>query len=680
MASKCERTPTTGMNLMKLASFILSLGVVSAAHAAPGDLDTNFSGDGRVVETTLASSFANAVAIQADGKIVVAGGLNGDFLVARYNTNGTLDTTFSGDGIVVTDFGGSGTDSASAVAIQSDGKIVVAGNAGLNNNARVGVARYNANGTLDNTFSGDGLFTMDFVGTAGGAAQGLAIQADGKIVVVGSSGSDFAIARLNSNGTLDTTFGPQPSTGIITKDFGSGNEGATAVAILPDGRIVVAGFTIVAGREAFAWDYISSTGFPQVVGPDADSTGAPINGAKHTLFGGGVDASPTSIAIQADGRIVLVGDATFASGIPGAVDRFMVIARYNVDGTMDATFSGVGLRGVDFGDDISSFASGVAVQADGRIVVVGHVSENFNDKFAVARFNTNGSLDSTFSGNGLLTTDFSAATNDSADAVAIQRSDGRIVVAGSAGSRMALARYHAFTCNGLNVTILGTNGANVITGTLKPDVIHGLGGNDFIDGSGGDDTICGGDGSDTLIGGTGNDTLVAGLGADTLTGSEGTDVCIGSQLLPITDPLDTFNSCETINTGQAGVSGEWLAVEEHCNRSEKNPQCRLRGTLRVFNPGTETTAVPSAVAFFLSEDQIWDENDSFLAIERAPALNVGGEAILRLNLKLPGGASAAGAFIIAVVDFYDDVSERNEANNIAVSRSVSSLDDRGARR
>ena len=112
MASKCERTPTTGMNLMKLASLILFLGVVTAAHAAPGDLDTTFSGDGKIVETAQASSFANAVAIQADGKIVVAGSLGGDLHVARYNTNGTLDTTFSGDGIVVTDFGGSGTDSA----------------------------------------------------------------------------------------------------------------------------------------------------------------------------------------------------------------------------------------------------------------------------------------------------------------------------------------------------------------------------------------------------------------------------------------------------------------------------------------------------------------------------------------------------------------------------------------
>jgi hypothetical protein len=102
--------------------------------------------------------------------------------------------------------------------------------------------------------------------------------------------------------------------------------------------------------------------------------------------------------------------------------------------------------------------------------------------------------------------------------------------------------------------------------------------------------------------------------------------------------------------------------------------------LRVFNPGTETTAVRSAVAFFLSDDEVWDENDSLLAIEEVRALRVGGEAIVRLNLKLTEGASAAGAFVIAVVDFYDNVAERNEANNIAVSPPVSSHHDHGPRR
>ena len=115
---------------MKLALILVALSIATSAQAAPGDLDTTFSGDGKVVETGLASSFANAVAIQSNDRIVVVGSSNGNFAVARYNRNGTLDTTFSADGIVVTDFGGSGSDSANAVAIQSDGKIVVAGQAG----------------------------------------------------------------------------------------------------------------------------------------------------------------------------------------------------------------------------------------------------------------------------------------------------------------------------------------------------------------------------------------------------------------------------------------------------------------------------------------------------------------------------------------------------------------------
>jgi|SRR5688572_23165063 hypothetical protein len=140
--------------------------------------------------------------------------------------------------------------------------------------------------------------------------------------------------------------------------------------------------------------------------------------------------------------------------------------------------------------------------------------------------------------------------------------------------------------------------------------------------------------------------------------------------------LDTFISCETINTGTAGVSGEWLAVEEICNRSQKSSLCRLLGTLRVFNPGGETTAVPSQVALFLSEDDVLDENDSFLTTEKVKALEAGEETIVRVNLKLPDGANTSGSFIIAVVDFYDDISERNEANNVAVSPVVLSSTDR----
>jgi hypothetical protein len=108
-------------------------------------------------------------------------------------------------------------------------------------------------------------------------------------------------------------------------------------------------------------------------------------------------------------------------------------------------------------------------------------------------------------------------------------------------------------------------------------------------------------------------------------GGAGTNVCLGSNKSDVSDPLDTFIACQTVNTGGAGVSGEWLEIEQDCTRSRGHPRCRLAGSLRVFNPGTEGTAVPSQVAFYLSEDEVLDENDSFLTTEKVRALDAGEE-------------------------------------------------------
>jgi uncharacterized delta-60 repeat protein len=345
-------------------------------------------------------------------------------------------------------------------------------------------------------------------------------------------------------------------------------------------------------------------------------------------------------------------------------------------------------------------ARAVAIQPDGRIVLAGFVdsddpqtSSNFN--FALARLNTNGALDPTFRGEGKVITDFSAGTNqatqrtDVGNAVAIQPRDGRIVVAGSSEltfvvdeMAFALARYHAFTCNGANVTMLGTNGADTLVGQAFlgidfDDVIHGLGGDDVIDGLGGNDIICGGDGNDTLSGGTGSDVLIGGArGRDAMDGGRGTDECVGSRTSTsgpptgLFDPADTFTLCETVNTGTSGVSGEWVTdVLQTCNRSVRNPSCVLRGQLRVFNPGAEGTAVGSLVAFYLSEDEVLDENDIFLKTMEVPALSRGGSRVLGLNVRLPV-TDVSGAFVIAVVDYLDQVPEGNEENNVVVSAAV----------
>ncbi|HQH86392.1 MAG TPA: tandem-95 repeat protein, partial [Anaerolineaceae bacterium] len=189
-------------------------------------------------------NIAHAVAVQADGKIVAAGytenGSTYDFALARYNSDGSLDTTFSGDGLLTTDFG-SDSDYACAVALQADGKIVAAGSADNGSNTDFALARYNPDGSLDITFSGDGKLTNDF-GSGYDHAQAVAVQADGKIVAAGyaSNGSndDFALARYNPDGSLDTTFSGD---GLLTTAFGSGNDGADAVAVQADGKIVAAG-------------------------------------------------------------------------------------------------------------------------------------------------------------------------------------------------------------------------------------------------------------------------------------------------------------------------------------------------------------------------------------------------------------------------------------------------------
>jgi uncharacterized delta-60 repeat protein len=685
--------------MTKILSLLLALGLASVAHALPGDLDESFSSDGKVITDVPGIGRANAVAIQADGKIVVAGEAAGDFAVVRYNASGSLDTSFGGDGIVTTDFGSS-TDRATAIAIQADGNIVVAGASGI----LVAIARYRPDGTLDTAFSGDGRLTQDvrFIGGTSSGATALAIQpVDGKIVVAGdvtaagTAGRDWFVARFNPDGTLDTqTFNNPPlqgpSPGIVTNNFGT-DDRAAGVAIQPDGRIVVAGTTnAVIGVGCNLQPCFAVMRFT----PEGFADGSFGDGLQFASFG--TPATATGLALQSDGKIVVVGTVGPSECLTSALAFCsMAVARFTPDGVLDETFSSDGLAPIDFADfaRADSEARAVAIQPDGKIVVAGTVNptdgpiSDFNVNFAVARLNVSGTLDTSFGGDGRVITDFGGATNatlrsDRGSAVAIQPNDGRIVVAGTSNltftsieSSFAVARYHAFTCNGVNVTIVGTNRDDTIFrgfGRRVNDVIHGLGGDDEIDGGDGDDIICGGNGNDILRGGLGNDILIAGIGFDQMDGGgflsfPGNDTCVGSDSGRAIDPPDSFIRCETVNTGSSGVSGEWLEVAQQCNRSSRNPSCRVRGSLRVFNPGTEGTAVPSLVAFYLSEDQVLDANDTFLTTESVRALDAGKERVVRFNHKVAGAGDLSGRFIIAVVDFLDNVPEVNEENNVVVS-------------
>ena len=221
-----------------------------------GSLDTSFNGTGKV--TTAIGSVhdrGNSVAIQSDGKIVVAGysqNSNYDFAVVRYNPNGSLDTTFNGTGKVTTAFGTS-NDVGNSVAVQSDGKIVVAGQTIIGSNDDFALVRYNSNGSLDTNFNGAGKVTTA-IGSFGDRAHSMAMLSDGKIVVAGESymgGSayDFALARYNSNGSLDTSFN---GTGKVTTAFGSSDDIGNSVAVQSDGKLVVAGYALTGGNFNFA--------------------------------------------------------------------------------------------------------------------------------------------------------------------------------------------------------------------------------------------------------------------------------------------------------------------------------------------------------------------------------------------------------------------------------------------
>ena len=198
----------------RFSRLVFTIALVAQTVAAPGDLDTTF-GAGKVFTHIQNSDYANAVAVQTDGKIVVAGnyynGTDWDIVVTRYNLNGALDISFSGDGINGKSLNGG--QSANGIVIQPDGKIVVVGEDNTSvNNSQFAIARYNTNGEADLSFDGDGYQTVD-AGALGrhDIAHGVSVQSDGKIVVVGWSYNsvdrqEFSVVRLNSNGSLDSSF------------------------------------------------------------------------------------------------------------------------------------------------------------------------------------------------------------------------------------------------------------------------------------------------------------------------------------------------------------------------------------------------------------------------------------------------------------------------------------------
>ena len=427
-----KTTPLT-FALVKLVLFLggAVLALDHRAAAAPGDLDPTFGIGGKVITNFGGNSTDQgySIAIQNDGKIVVAGTSNQTlpvkFALVRYNADGSLDTSFNSTGIVTTAIGSSASEGRS-VALQSDQKIVVAGFSINGGNHDFALVRYNADGSLDTSFNGTGKVTTDFGGGEDTVAS-MAIQSDGKIVLVGSSVmpySDIAVARYNTNGSLDTSFN---GTGKVKTDFGFSQDSGTGVAIQIDGKIVVGGWSDYAsGKRDFAVVRYNTNG--------SLDTSFNLTGKVTTAISSSADQA-NAIAIQSDGKIILAGGST----------AFAVV-RYNANGSLDSSFNGNGKVTTSFGSGGSN-GWAVAVQPNGKIVVAGEslIQPVFSPDFTVARYNADGSLDNYFNGNGKVRTDFS--NNSDIGYGVVLQSDGKIVVAGQTYNGFswdfAVARYQS---------------------------------------------------------------------------------------------------------------------------------------------------------------------------------------------------------------------------------------------
>ena len=418
------------------------------AYSQAGTLDATFGTAGKVI-TNLGQSTdrGRTVVVQPDGKILVGltsyDGINDEFAIVRYNQNGTLDNTFNGNGQVRVGIETS-HDVLVAIALQADGKIVAVGYGSSGSGYNFYLARFNSNGTLDTSFDTDGKVISN-IGDLDEATS-IAIQADGKIVVGGfsyNSGatiSQFALARYNSNGSLDTSF---DTDGIVLTSVGGTRSKAYSIAIQADGKILLAGDAFDGTNYRLALARYTTTGS---LDTSFDTDGMVI---------GSINEYGYSVIVQSDNKI-LVG---------GSVSSQFGLLRYNSDGSLDTSFDTDGKITTSIG--VGSTIRGVTIQSDNKIIAVGSTYDGGQWDYALARYNSNGTLDTGFGSSGKTITSFGG--NDMAYAVAID-AVGQILLTGQYATSLyyylATARYNSCV-NPTNPTVptLSSNVSTLCSGS-----------------------------------------------------------------------------------------------------------------------------------------------------------------------------------------------------------------------
>jgi uncharacterized delta-60 repeat protein len=425
---------------------VLSLAGVglTPASASPGTLDVSF-GVGGSVRSNLGGTYdwAYATAIQPDGRILAAGVSNAkgtyDFALARYTATQELDPTFGDGGVVLTDFRKS-YDWAYALALQPDGKIVVAGVSDANESKDFALARYNADGTLDASFGDGGLVIEEFRPLTADIIHGIAIQPDGRIVVAGVTyedvlttrpHGDFMVARYLPDGSDDLSFGIR---GVITTDFADQSfDEPYAVVVQSDGKIVVGGYSnsgagpgVLFGADQLALVRYLANG---LLDPSFGE------GGKVVFDGGSLDERLLALALGPDGSLLAAGY------VNGERRSDLFLARFDRDGALTKGFgnSRKGFSVNDLGTN-SERLSSLVLQPDGKIVAGGQTAVSNNADFAVFRFDEKGLFDPAFGRDGVASFDF-GGREDRVHAVALQP-DGKIVAVGQSEADFAVVRFN----------------------------------------------------------------------------------------------------------------------------------------------------------------------------------------------------------------------------------------------
>lgn len=415
-----------------------------ARYDADGLPDTGFGTNGTAtISFGTGQNIPSAIALQPDGKIVVAGRYQATNLpqmaLARLHANGTLDSSFDGDGKTITTFGAGTISEAMQLSVSTDGKITAAGIIYSPTRA-FGVLQYNSNGSLDTSFDGDGkamgLFTDGY-----NDITGIIKQPDGKFLVVIRPNdftlvtSDLIVRRYNSTLTIDTAFG---NNGQIAATFDTGQNEAQAAAISPDGKIVVVGKSVplFGGVSLFAVARYSTNG---TIDPTLD-----YDGKLTTAFEKG-DDQLAQLLVLPDDKLIAVGVSAHRHR-NGDTFRNIILSKYNANGTSDNTFAAAGKSIAVFGQN-KNYVAAAVLQNDGKILVGNMYYNAAIDNLyhhEIIRFNANGSLDTAFGINGKAVVDFEVSS------LAVQP-DGKILVAGTGTPNTPNAGY--------NLTRFNTNGS-----------------------------------------------------------------------------------------------------------------------------------------------------------------------------------------------------------------------------